>query len=224
MRKLCSITLELNNAKVTRYPGNYDFYRTEKEQRKIVESLKRESKQVERELKKKRADLQNLNKSIDREIERVLAEERAAKKKQEAAAKSGDWIKAEAAVQFADVVSEANRRRKQAVIDRIASQTALSEKRDQAELYFEEGMYYDAAKYYFEAADAGYALSQKDRDNFEKAYATQKKRLQVMIDRCHKDIALGKSPIRPLADLEKEMRQLIEWNARSRARFPDRGM
>ena len=61
----------------------------EKEQRKIVESLKRESKQVERELKKKRADLQNLNKSIDREIERVLAEERAAKKKQEATAKSG---------------------------------------------------------------------------------------------------------------------------------------
>jgi septal ring factor EnvC (AmiA/AmiB activator) len=59
----------------------------EKEQRKIVESLRRESKQVERELKKKRADLQQLNKSIDREIERVLAEERAAKKKQESAAK-----------------------------------------------------------------------------------------------------------------------------------------
>ena len=132
----------------------------------------------------------------------------------EAAAKSGDWIKAEAAVQFADVVSEANCRRKQAVIDRIASQTALSEKRDQAELYFEEGMYYDAAKYYSEAAAAGYALTQKDRKNFEKAYATQKKRLQVMIDRCHKDIALGKSPIRPLADLEKEMRQLIEWNSK----------
>ena len=52
----------------------------EKEQRKIVESLKRESKLVERELKKKRADLQKLNKAIDKEIERVLAEERAAKK------------------------------------------------------------------------------------------------------------------------------------------------
>lgn len=59
----------------------------EKKQRKIVESLKRESKQVERELKKKRADLQKLNKAIDREIERVLAEEREAKRK--AAAKSG---------------------------------------------------------------------------------------------------------------------------------------
>ncbi|MBE6395414.1 MAG: hypothetical protein E7046_00210 [Lentisphaerae bacterium] len=136
----------------------------------------------------------------------------------EAAAKSGDWIKAEAAIQFADVVSEVNRRKKQAIASRIASQSELSEKRDQAELYFAEGMYYDAAKYYSEAAEAGYALTQKDRKNFEKAYATQKKRLQVMIDRCHKDIALGKSPIRPLADLEKEMRQLIEWNTKVKGR------
>ena len=142
----------------------------------------------------------------------------------EAAAKSGDWIKAEAAIQFAEVVSEANIKRKQAIVLKSASQSELSEKRDQAELYFAEGMYYDAAKYYSEASDAGYALTQKDRKNFERACVIAKKRLQVMIDRCHKDIALGKSPIRPLADLEKEMRQLIEWNTRSRARFSDRGM
>ena len=60
----------------------------EKEQRKIIESLKKESKQVERELKKKRADLQKLNKAIDREIERIIAEEKAAKKKE--AAKNTD--------------------------------------------------------------------------------------------------------------------------------------
>ena len=60
----------------------------EKEQRNIVASLKRESKQVERELKKKRTDLQKLNKAIDREIERVIAEEKAAKKKAETAALS----------------------------------------------------------------------------------------------------------------------------------------
>ena len=60
----------------------------EREQRKIVESLKRESKQVERELKKKRADLQKLNKAIDREIERIIAEEKAAKKRAEEAKKS----------------------------------------------------------------------------------------------------------------------------------------
>ena len=56
----------------------------EKEQRKIIESLKKESKQVERELKKKRADLQKLNKAIDREIERIIAEEKATKKKEAA--------------------------------------------------------------------------------------------------------------------------------------------
>jgi septal ring factor EnvC (AmiA/AmiB activator) len=55
--------------------------RLEKEQRKIVESLKKESKKVERELKKKRDDLKKLNSAIDREIERVLAAERAAKNK-----------------------------------------------------------------------------------------------------------------------------------------------
>lgn len=74
----------------------------EKEQRKIVESLRRESKQVERELKKKRADLDKLNKSIDREIERVLAEERAAKKKQEATTKGGSSTSKNAGAYKAD--------------------------------------------------------------------------------------------------------------------------
>lgn len=55
----------------------------EKEQRKIVASLRKDAKKVETELKKKRADLQKLNKAIDREIERIIAEEKAAKKKAE---------------------------------------------------------------------------------------------------------------------------------------------
>ena len=59
----------------------------EKEQRKIVASLRKDAKKVETELKKKRADLQKLNKAIDREIERIIAEEKAAKKKAEEAAK-----------------------------------------------------------------------------------------------------------------------------------------
>ena len=55
----------------------------EKEQRKIVASLRKDAKKVETELKKKRADLDKLNKSIDREIERIIAEEKAAKKRAE---------------------------------------------------------------------------------------------------------------------------------------------
>ena len=44
LRKLTDVTLEVNAKTVTRYPGNYDFYRTEKEQRKIsLEAAKRNS-------------------------------------------------------------------------------------------------------------------------------------------------------------------------------------
>lgn len=63
----------------------------EKEQRNIIASLRKESKLVERELKKKRADLQKLNKAIDLEIERVIAAEKQAKKQAEA--KSGSTAK-----------------------------------------------------------------------------------------------------------------------------------
>ena len=55
----------------------------EKKQREIIASLRKESKLVERELKKKRADLQKLNKAIDLEIERVIAAEKQANKKAE---------------------------------------------------------------------------------------------------------------------------------------------
>lgn len=88
----------------------------EKEQRKIVESLRKESKQVESELKKKRANLQKLNKAIDREVERVIAEEKAAKKraeekkKAEAAAKksnSGSKATANAKKEASDYKSDA---------------------------------------------------------------------------------------------------------------------
>lgn len=67
--------------------------RLEKEQRGIVASLRKESRLVERELKKKRADLQKLNKAIDAEIERVLAAERSAKAKAEANKSGGSATK-----------------------------------------------------------------------------------------------------------------------------------
>ena len=86
----------------------------EKEQRKIVESLRKESKQVESELKKKRANLQKLNKAIDREVERIIAEEKAAKKRAEekkkaeaAAKKSNSGSKATAKKEASDYKSDA---------------------------------------------------------------------------------------------------------------------
>lgn len=59
----------------------------EKEQRQIVKELQKESDKVKKELQKKRTELKKLNEKIDREIERILAEERAEKRRREEAAK-----------------------------------------------------------------------------------------------------------------------------------------
>lgn len=55
----------------------------EKEQTQIIEELKKENEKVQAEIKKKRNELKKLNAAIDREIERILAEERAEKKRRE---------------------------------------------------------------------------------------------------------------------------------------------
>lgn len=59
----------------------------EKEQRAIVAKLQKQSGKVQAEINKKQKELDKLNKRIDAEIERVLAEERAAKKRAEEAAR-----------------------------------------------------------------------------------------------------------------------------------------
>lgn len=64
-----------------------DLARLGKEQRSILDKLKKQSSKVKAEINKKQQELNKLNKRIDAEIERVLAEERAAKKRAEEAAK-----------------------------------------------------------------------------------------------------------------------------------------
>lgn len=57
----------------------------EQEQKQIIEELNKENEKVQAEIKKKRNELKKLNAAIDREIERILAEERAEKKRREEA-------------------------------------------------------------------------------------------------------------------------------------------
>ena len=64
-----------------------DLARLGKEQRSILDKLKKQSSKVKAEINKKQQELNKLNKRIDAEIERVLAEERAAKKRAEEAAR-----------------------------------------------------------------------------------------------------------------------------------------
>lgn len=64
-----------------------DLAKLGKEQRSILDKLKKQSSKVKAEINKKQQELNKLNKRIDAEIERVLAEERAAKKRAEEAAR-----------------------------------------------------------------------------------------------------------------------------------------
>lgn len=67
----------------------------EAEQREMIKALKRDYKKVQAQLKKKRDELKKLNAAIDREIEKVLAAERAAaaKKKKNAGKKGSSSAK-----------------------------------------------------------------------------------------------------------------------------------
>ncbi len=53
LRKLTRITLEVNNGQITRYPGDYDFYRQEREQRRrTLEAAKRNTDRKKEHLEK----------------------------------------------------------------------------------------------------------------------------------------------------------------------------
>lgn len=60
----------------------------EQEQRAIVAELQREAAEVRRLLERKRTELANLNRAIEREIERVMAEEEARRRREQAARSS----------------------------------------------------------------------------------------------------------------------------------------
>ncbi|MBR4066919.1 MAG: peptidoglycan DD-metalloendopeptidase family protein [Bacteroidaceae bacterium] len=64
-----------------------EMQKLEKEQRATVARLKKQSGKVQAAIKKKQKDLNSLNKRIDAEIERILAEERVARKRAEEAAR-----------------------------------------------------------------------------------------------------------------------------------------
>ena len=85
LRKLADITLEVNRGTVTRYAGNYDFYRREREQRKIaLEAAKRNAdhkkEQLERMIDRfkakstKAAAAKSAQKKLDRIEDVKLAE------------------------------------------------------------------------------------------------------------------------------------------------------
>ena len=78
LRKLTDVTLEVNAKTVTRYPGNYDFYRTERENRqKMLEAARkntdRKKEQMERVIDRFRAKSTKaaLAKSMQKKLDKI---------------------------------------------------------------------------------------------------------------------------------------------------------
>ena len=131
--------------------------------------------------------------------------------KAEEALKNGDLDAAKIAIASVDVITEENQERKRKLQRRISDQSKLSSLVNYAKIYYEDGLYYDTVKCYSQAFKLGWTPSASHSEEYTSAYEKEKKRLQVMIEKCHIDIRLGKTPIRSLEELEKNLRQLTEW-------------
>lgn len=128
-----------------------------------------------------------------------------------------DWIAAEKLLARAEVRAEANRALKRKLEGLVGQRAEVSKTVEKAILYYEEELYYDAVKYFHEAFSLGYSMTADDLDKFESAYRAEKKRLQTMMKRCYDDMGIGKTPIRPVKDLEEEIKNLVEWHTAVKA-------
>ena len=148
--------------------------------------------------------------------------------------KSGNWREVESLVSSVEVFSPVNVARKLALEelvnqkkrafaeeekkqqrtreDRVRKQVAHKELYDKAITYFEGEDYGEAIRFFHEAVQEGYVLSANDMKMVESAYVTQKDRLDKLINRCYKMVDQGRTPLRPIKDLEEERKQLMDWH------------
>ena len=115
--------------------------------------------------------------------------------------------------------AEEEKKKKVALEERARKQSANKDLYDQAIIYFEGEDYGQAIKIFHEAVQGGYVLSASDMKKVESAYATQKDRLDKLINRCYKMVDLGRTPLRPIKDLEEERKQLMDWHTALKSAF-----
>ena len=129
----------------------------------------------------------------------------------ESAAKKGEWLAAEAALRRADVKSEAGKKRKAELVERISKQAAVAKMLDNAQLYFDGGLPNDALKCYYDVCAGGSSLSARDAAQAKEAYDMAMARNKALIDECNRMLQQGRTLTRSIDDLENERKQLIDW-------------
>lgn len=129
----------------------------------------------------------------------------------ETAVKAGDWGRVGDALAKAGVSSPENVRRRTAIREKLDAREKLGRFVEDALVYYDGELYYDAVRCFHDAVKAGYSLSAEEKAKVSRAYRLARERLQLMIKRCHREIGIGKTPIRPVDDLEEELKQLLQW-------------
>ena len=129
----------------------------------------------------------------------------------EAAAKNGEWLAAESALNRANVQSEDGKRRTEKLAGRISKQADLAKILDNAQLYFDGGLANDALKCYYDACVGGFSLSQKDSAQAKESYEMAMERNKALIAECNRMLQQGRTLTRSMEDLENERKQLIDW-------------
>ena len=130
-----------------------------------------------------------------------------------------DWSAAERALENADVKSDENKARKTRLAELVRKQAMLGHKVEQAVEYYDNEYYGDAVKYYYEACELGYLMSDEDKQRAAHAYNAKHKELRELIDWTKREIKRGRSVDRSVADLEKEDKSLLDrYNAIKRQR------
>ena len=71
--------------------------------------------------------------------------------------------------------------------------------------------FYDAVRCFAEAVKGGYRMTDDDLRKAKHAYNTTLKKLGVLIGNIEHDMALGRTPIRPLKDVQDERKNLLSW-------------
>ena len=140
----------------------------------------------------------------------------------EQAIASNDWDRVPSLLADgkAKVVSDEARRKLESLELRVRQRAVADRHYNDAIDYYMGEEYYESVKAFHEAAHAHYVLSADDMKKVESAYSIQKKRLDEMIDRCYKMISQGRTPLRPIKEVEGERRQLMEWRKTLKSASP----
>ena len=71
--------------------------------------------------------------------------------------------------------------------------------------------FYDAVRCFAEAVKSGYRLKDEDLRKAKHAYNVTLKKLGLLIENIEHDMSLGRTPIRPLKEVQDERKNLLSW-------------